>query len=91
MIAKYLLLLSNKYCSIFSSDIMFSKLDDDSDGYANGIEHLSEEEKALKRSKNIYWGVGYRYEELDGGPEMFGTVSEIASDINIGKFIDRFS
>jgi len=22
---------------------------------------------------------------------MFGTVSEIASDINIGKFIDRFS
>ena len=90
-LAKYLLLLSNKYCSIVSPDIMFSKLDDDSDGYANGIENLSDDEKTLKRNKNLYCGVGYTYEDLDGGPEMFGTVSEIASDINIGKFIDRYS
>ena len=42
--AKYLLLLANLYCSLFTKDVVYTKLDDDSDGYANGIENPEEEE-----------------------------------------------
>ena len=90
-LAKYLLLLSNKYCSIFSPSVKFSKLDDDSDVYVNNIEHLPDDIKKIKRSKNLYYSVDYRYVDDSGGPEMIGIIGKIAGDVNIGNFIDRYS
>lgn len=74
-LAKYLLLLANLYCSFFTKDVIYTKLDDDSDGYANGIENL--EERRNKQSKNIYCSVGYKYEDEDGGPEMYAQVIDV--------------
>tara|TARA_Y100001958_G_C21248511_1_gene581349 strand:+ start:3958 stop:4806 length:849 start_codon:yes stop_codon:yes gene_type:complete len=74
-LAKYLLLLANLYCSLFTKDVVYTKLDDDSDGYANGIENP--EERRYKQSKNIYCSVGYKYEDEDGGPEMYAQVTDV--------------
>ena len=80
--AKYLLLLGNLYCSLFTKDVIYTKLDDDSDGYANGIE--DPEERRNKQSKNIYCSVGYKYEDEDGGPEMYAQVTDVL------PFIERY-
>lgn len=74
-LAKYLLLLANLYCSLFTKDVIFTKLDDDSDGYANGIE--DPEERRNKQSKNIYCSIGYIYEDEEGGPEMYAQVTDV--------------
>ena len=74
-LAKYLLLLANLYCSFYSEDVIYTKLDDDSDNYANGIENPKERRE--KQKKNIYCKVGYKYEDESGGPEMKAKVSNI--------------
>jgi hypothetical protein len=79
--AKYLILLSCLYCNIICPRIMFTKLDDDSDKYANGIS--DPEERELAQSSNIYCKLGYEYEDKDGGPEMQGTIRDILNKHNI--------
>ena len=48
-LAKYLLLLANLYCSLFTKMLYIQNIDDDSDGYANGIEKSKERNKQIKK------------------------------------------
>ena len=79
--AKKLILLACLYSKIISPRVIFTKLDDDSDNYANGIKDNYERE--LAQSKNIYCKLGYEYEDKSGGPEMVGNIDEILNNNGI--------
>jgi len=84
-LAQYLITLSLLYCNLFSEDIVLCKLDDASDNNANGIEDT--DERIRYQNMNIYYKMGFRYEQ-DSGPEMEGNIASLLAQ-NIGKFIKK--
>jgi len=84
-LAQYLITLSLLYCNLFSEDIVLCKLDDASDNIANGIEDT--DERIRYQNMNIYYKMGFRYEQ-DSGPEMEGNIASLLAQ-NIGKFIKK--
>jgi len=77
--AKYLISLALIHSHIIGPSITVSKLDDDSDAYANGITDV--DERRRKQSNNLYIKMGYKYEDDAGGPEMLGDVETLISKI----------
>ena len=78
-LAKFLLSLALINSHIINSSIKNTRLDDDSDAYANGIDDINERRK--KQSRNLYCRMGYKYEDPSGGPEMIGNIKKMISDI----------
>jgi len=84
--ARFLLSLALIQSHMIASSVIFTKLDDDSDAYANGIEDATERRK--KQSQNLYCRMGYKYEDPSGGPEMIGDIKTLVSQIE-GTFKKR--
>ena len=84
-LAQYLITLSLLYCNLFSEDIVLCKLDDASDNNANGIEDT--DERIRYQNMNLYYKMGFRYEQ-DSGPETEGNIASLLAQ-NIGKFIKK--
>ena len=77
-LAKYLLLLSLSYGKTMFPSMNKVNLDDSSDNSASGARTDEEWNSLLQR--NIYLKLGFRYLDIEDGPEMEGDVDVILSE-----------
>ena len=84
-LAKYLLLLSLSYGKKMFPSMNKVILDDDSGQSAAGT--MTDEERSNALQRNIYYKLGFRYIDIEDGPEMEGNVDVILSE-NEKSFIE---
>ena len=77
-LAKYLLLLSLSYGKKMFPSMNKVNLDDSSDYSASGT--MTDEERNTALQRNIYHKLGFRYLDIEDGPEMEGDVDVILSE-----------